>query len=75
VLITALESVRGALIRGNAKLANELLVAATPITQYATVELRTDFQNLRRETSKARILSVFGIKKKVSSDRPPQLGA
>jgi serine/threonine protein kinase len=62
-LSSAIERAQAALTTGNPKLADELLRAASPVIEYASLELRTDWQRLSKRTARAKMLAVVGIGK------------
>jgi serine/threonine protein kinase len=62
-LSAAIEQSKAALTAGNAKLAAELLRAASPVVEYASLELRTDWQSLTKKAARAKILAHVGIGK------------
>jgi eukaryotic-like serine/threonine-protein kinase len=69
-LSSAIEQSQAALTAGNAKLAAEVLSAASPLVEYASLELRTDWQRLTKRTARAKILAYVGIGKFRSGSSP-----
>ena len=69
-LSSAIEQSRAALTAGNAPLAAEVLRAASPIVEYASLELQTDWQRLTKRTARAKILARVGIGKSRSGSSP-----
>jgi len=62
-LSNAIEQSKAALTAGNAKLAAEILRAVTPVVEYASLELRTDWQSLTKKAARAKLLAHVGIGK------------
>jgi hypothetical protein len=55
---------------GNPKLADEALRPASPVIEYASLELRTDWQRLSKKTARAKMLALLGIGKSCSTGSP-----
>jgi len=70
MLSSAIERARAALTTGNPKLADQLLRAASPASEYASLELRTDWQRLAKKTARAKMLAVVGIGKPRTGSSP-----
>jgi tetratricopeptide (TPR) repeat protein len=70
VLSSAIERAQAALADRNPKLADELLRAASPVVQYASLELRGDWQCLSKKAARAKMLAVVGIGKPRSDNSP-----
>jgi serine/threonine protein kinase len=62
-LSSAIELSEAALTAGNATRADEVLRAASPLVEYASPELRTDWQRLTKKTARAKALARVGIGK------------
>jgi serine/threonine protein kinase len=69
-LSAAIEQSQSALTAGNANLAAQILGAASPVLEYASPELRADWERLTKTTARARMLAHVGIGKPRSGSSP-----
>jgi hypothetical protein len=65
---STLELSEAALTAGNPIRADEVLRAASPLVEYASPELRADWQRLTKKTARAKALARVGIGKSRSGN-------